>query len=179
MAAVQLPSKTCLLYLAVQWIRKKTSRDVINYTVTATWNICPHSYHWAIIHWKVISTHSENLSLLFSHYHSVTNEKPFLGMDRLCASTESGRLQFYVIGPSSHHSGDADSLDLDGISCKTQSVRDDSLDNVDSANQIGLCSRLLYYLNFKKESTAECLKGTHLGVRINIHNLNLSFLLLF
>ena len=59
------------------------------------------------------------------------------GMDRLCASTESGRLQFYVIGPSSHHSGDADSLDLDGISCKTPSVRDDSLDNVDSANQLG------------------------------------------
>ena len=59
-------------------------------------------------------------------------------MDRLCASTESGRLQFYVIGPSSHHSEDTDSLDLDGISCKThQSTRDDSLDNVDSSNQIG------------------------------------------
>ena len=65
-------------------------------------------------------------------------------MDRLCASTESGRLQFYVIGPSSHHSGDADSLDLDGISCKPQSVRDDSLDNVDSGNQIGLCLLIVY-----------------------------------
>ncbi len=59
-------------------------------------------------------------------------------MDRLCACTQKGRLQFYVIGPSCHHSEDADSLDLDVVSNKSHtSSRDDSVDNVDSAYHPG------------------------------------------
>ena len=102
------------------------------------------------------------LCLIFFQCLCNTKESNFLGMDRLCASTESGRLQFYVIGPSSHHSGDADSLDLDGISCKTQSVRDDSLDNVDSANQIGLYLLIVYCIALTSKRYSRMSKGTYI-----------------
>ena len=103
-----------------------------------------------------------HLCLIFFQCLCNTKESNFLGMDRLCASTESGRLQFYVIGPSSHHSGDADSLDLDGISCKTQSVRDDSLDNVDSTNQIGLYLLIVCCIVLTSKRYSRMSKGTYI-----------------
>ncbi len=59
-------------------------------------------------------------------------------MDRLCASTESGRLQFYVIGPRDGQENDCEMYACDIVPGKgANSTRDDNIDMVDSAVQNG------------------------------------------